>query len=720
MNTPDNLRQAESGVYYTPDFFDDWISAVGDASATRAGRKGKVINLPCAFDIETTSAKTSGGQPYGTMYAWAFALDGAVMIGRTWEQWQLFMTRLQAALNISSSRRLWIFVHNNQFDFQFYRHYLNVVEVFAREARRPMFVRDDRGFEFRDSFILTNSSLANVGKNLVRLPVQKLTSDLDYSLPRHFKTPLTDKEIQYIINDVLVVTSLIFERMGGETGGLSRIPLTQTGYSRKHCKSACLPYDDSESRWKYVHKMEKLQLTKAEYVMAKEAFLGGFTHASPQHVTDIVEDVVSMDFTSSYPAVIVSEQVPMGPGIEVDASTIQSREELLEICDEFACLMYLELTDIDSKTETDYYISESRVEYDEDTTESFNGRIASSDKITLCCTDIDLDIILRMYDVGGITVLRMFKYYRDYLPTPYVRTVLELYKAKTELKQVEGKEEEYQRAKEMVNSLYGMMAMKIDSPEVLYDQEWLPSELPDLDEVLDKYNSDKYRFTSYLWGCWVTAAARRNVISGVLNCGEDYLYSDTDSVKLTNYEKHKPYFERYNKWITSRIKAACQYHNIPYEMAAPRTQKGKRKPLGVWDFDGHYPLFKTLGAKRYMYTTDDGQLHITCAGVSKVYGVQYLLDTYKTPEAAFKAFDNNLNIPGRYIRPDGTEATGTGKMTHIYNDAEVTEQLTDYLGNTATVHEMSSIYLEPADYSLGISGEFYHFLELIRDNRYIL
>ena len=34
---------------------------------------------------------------------------------------------------------------------------------------------------------------------------------------------------------------------------------------------------------------------------------------------------------------------------------------------------------------------------------------------------------------------------------------------------------------------------------------------------------------------------------------------------------------------------------------SPKTIKGETKTLGVWDFDGFYTDFKTLGAKRYIF-----------------------------------------------------------------------------------------------------------------------
>ena len=49
-------------------------------------------------------------------------------------------------------------------------------------------------------------------------------------------------------------------------------------------------------------------------------------------------------------------------------------------------------------------------------------------------------------------------------------------------------------------------------------------------EEIQKYNDSKNRFLYYAWGIWVTAYARRNLWTGILAVGKDYIYSDTDSI----------------------------------------------------------------------------------------------------------------------------------------------------------------------------------------------
>ena len=86
-----------------------------------------------------------------------------------------------------------------------------------------------------------------------------------------------------------------------------------------------------------------------------------------------------------------------------------------------------------------------------------------------------------------------------------------------------------------------------------------------------------------------TAYARYNLFfGGILKFGTDYIYSDTDSVFVKNYDtpEHLKVIQDYNEYITNLLKKACDFHHIPYEKLSPKTIKGEPKPLGVWDFEG--------------------------------------------------------------------------------------------------------------------------------------
>ena len=287
----------------------------------------------------------------------------------------------------------------------------------------------------------------------------------------------------------------------------------------------------------------------------------------------------------------------------------------------------------------------------------------------------------------------------SYLPKYMLQSVIEFYQKKTTLKGVQGKEREYLLFKGMLNSLYGMTVTDFAKPEIVYNDEW-KKELLDLNKCIDEYNNSKGRFLYYPWGVVVTALARKNLWSGILELGNDYIYSDTDSVKFINAEKHEEYFKRYNEDITNQLKTMCKLKGFNYEDLAPKTVKGVRKPLGVWDDDGFYEYFKTLGAKRYI-VSEQGKLKTTIAGLGKKAGAEYLLEiSNNNMLQAFKNFRIGLKVP----------AGRTGKNTHTYIDDEFKGIIVDYLGNECKIDSLSSVHLEQASFEMSISETFAEFL----------
>lgn len=253
-------------------------------------------------------------------------------------------------------------------------------------------------------------------------------------------------------------------------------------------------------------------------------------------------------------------------------------------------------------------------------------------------------------------------------------------------------------------------AIREDVPYIrnMWDSERISPEDPppemDVKAKIKEYNNSWSRFLFYPWGVWVTAFARRNIWTGILACGVDYCYSDTDSVKIRHAEKHRAYFEAYNRQITEMITAACESQGFDPARAAPRNKKGVVKPLGVWDFDGAYSRFKTLGAKRYLveYSQDPrndpkerGKMKMTVAGLNKQKALEYLRETWGE-DKVFDRFSNNMDVPGEY----------TGKLTHTYIDREIWTEFTDYLGNTREIHELAYIHMMPARYSLSMAQRF--------------
>lgn len=205
-------------------------------------KKIEYYNLSCSFDIETTStyakSKHMDKEKVAYMYIWQACIDGEVFIGRTWGEFITFYDYLVEHFMTNPYKRLVIYVHNLSFEFQFLKDRLEWDRIFALDKRKPIQAVTVDGIEFRCSYILSGFSLAKLSDQLQKYKVEKKVGDLDYSLIRHSKTPLTEKEMGYCINDILVVYSYIMECMEND-GNITKIPLTKTGYVRNYCRNKC-------------------------------------------------------------------------------------------------------------------------------------------------------------------------------------------------------------------------------------------------------------------------------------------------------------------------------------------------------------------------------------------------------------------------------------------------------------------------------------------------
>lgn len=679
------------------------------------------FNVPASFDIETTSfiaANTEDGEPIkaATMYIWQLGFNGTVVYGRTWDEWFDCLAELMHYLELSENRRLIIYVHNLGYEFQFMRNYFEWDKVFAIKQRRPVYAIF-QGLEFRCSYFLSNYALAYIGDNLLhKYPVKKLVGDLDYSKIRHSETKLTDKELDYCINDVKVVMSYIQEKIE-QDGDITKIPLTNTGYVRNYCRKECffegIDETNEEERKRtlmdYRAIMKSLQIqSKEEYEQLNRAFMGGFTHASALYSGKLMEIVGSADETSAYPAVMVTKYFPMSKGEFI--GSVEDNKLFNYYLSKYCCLFDIEFTNLKPLVEFENVLSQSRCIITGKNVIN-NGRVVSADKLITTITELDYDTLSKFYTWDYVKVFNMRIYKRGYLPRALILSVLELYGDKTTLKDVEGKEVEYLVSKNMINAAFGMMVTAVIRDEYEYNDEWLKSEA-DVASQLSSYNKNFNRFLYYGWGVWVTAHARHNLFSAIYEFGNDYVYSDTDSVKGINFDDHLEYFKNYNNNVLNELLKVCNHYKIPFSKCVPKTKKGEPKMLGVWDREDGYLRFKTVGAKRYMYENPDGKLGMTVSGLNKRCALPYLLEENdNNHDVIFEKFGEGLFIPAMYTGKDKLTHSGTGKNTLTYIEDEMAGTLVDYLGKKAKWHELSAIHMEPQSYFMSLIGDYIKYLE---------
>lgn len=650
----------------------------------------KVDNNIYTFDIETTTYIRLNGKQYDSlsyedftekqkeeaefysiMYIWMFGINDTVYYGRTWEELKEFLYKIN---QVVPEKKI-LFIHNLSYEFQFLRGQFDFTDVFARTQRKVMKCKFmDYNFECHCTYFMTNLSLENLAKTY-KLNVNKLVGNLDYNILRSPITRLTEKELAYCENDCLVLYYYI--KLELETYiRVDKIPITLTGKVRRELQE--LVYKNIG----YRRKMRKaINNDPHIYGLLIKAFQGGYTHASWIYADEVLENVDSYDFTSSYPYVMTSFKYPMTEFVREDVKTVDDMYRL------YAYLLVVRFKNLKCKYFNNF-ISSSKCNYVKGCKYD-NGRIIEAEEIEIVLTDIDFKFILDTYNCE-YEILESYSSIYGYLPNLLINFILDKYVKKTELKNVEEKHTEYQREKSMFNSIYGMSVTNTIRNDIEYDNDsgWLEKELSN-EEIQDKLDKEKKKgFLSFSTGVWVTAYARNNLLRNLIKLDKYQVYADTDSLKLLNgYDKNV--IINYNKEVKERIKFVSNLLKIPIEKFQPKDIKGEKHLLGVFDCetkkgDKHtYKKFITQGAKKYATEDFEGNINITVAGVPKEKGAKAL--------KKIEDFKDNFEF----------KSSITGKQTLIYLDEQEESDIIDCEGNIYHNTDRTGCAMIPCSYVLG-------------------
>lgn len=636
------------------------------------------INVICAFDIEFTTIP-DGDSVKGFMYVWQFNINGHTIIGRTWAEFIQLLDILKMMLNIGEHQRLIIYVHNLGVEFSYFRKYFDWIEMTANSARRPIKAVTKSGFEFRCSYMLSGMSLKALGQSLVKHDVRKLLGDLDYTVLRNNQTPLTDDELAYCKNDVDIIVCYIDELLE-QHKSVASIPLTKTGFVRRYCKKHV-------RNKKVLANIRSLKITDyMEYLQLRRAFQGGFTHGNLHHIGKTLSNVASFDLTSAYPSVMCYEMYPMSTPKYYMSMTYDEYVELTKTKLVIADFMFYDL--IEKEDMPEHIISESKVAGGVDV-DSDNGRVIMMTKGMVTATNIDFEQYEKFYYWSDVEIRNVRAYRKTYLPYDFVNVILSFYEDKNKLKGVKGREAEYVLKKAMLNSLYGMCVTDIIRDDITYTSDWCVCSHTEneYEDLVNKYNDDN-RILYYPWGIFITAYVRRIITNAILELGDDYVYSDTDSVKFLNLEKHKSYFDTFNNTVSQKLKIALDKRYSKANI--------NNKLLGSFDYEGTYDKFKTLGAKRYM-TLNNGVLSYTVSGLPKVKPLLYLLAKFDTIDEIFDWFDvEGFMVPEDY----------SSKLVSCYSDDPY-----DAVINGVHMHEESGVALKPSGFDATLSKTFYDLIQ---------
>lgn len=394
-----------------------------------------------------------------------------------------------------------------------------------------------------DSLKILPFSVAAIAKGF-NLPISKL--EIDYHETREKGHELTQQEIDYLRNDVDIVAralNTLFEQgLTKMTQGSNALyDYKQTVGTKNFNKWFPIPDYDSDIR---------------------QSYKGGFTYLNPKFKELDLSEGIVLDVNSLYPSVMYYQPLPYGEGIFFKGKYKPDKIYNLYV-QMFTCQFELKpgyIPTIQLKNNLSFIPTQYL--------ESSDG-----EDVTLCLTNVDLELFMEHYDVFNIefhsgwkfkSTIGLFKDYIDKWNKVKMESTLNGNKAMRTL------------AKLMLNALYGKFAL---NPNV-------QSKLPWYDNGVIKYKLGEKETREPIYipvGTFITAWARYKTISSAQKVYDRFVYADTDSLHLVGTE-------------------------IPDMLDIDPVK------LGAWKHESTFTRARFIRQKSYIEEID-GVLNITCAGM---------------------------------------------------------------------------------------------------------
>lgn len=416
---------------------------------------------------------------------------------------------------------------------------------------------------FYDSQKILNISVEQVAKDF-NLPIHKLT--LDYKGKREIGHKLTQHEIDYIRNDVEIMSQALQK-------------VFEQGLTKMTIGSDALNYYKTT-----IPNFNKIypQLDPVVNEFVRKSYKGGFTYLNPKYKEKQTGEGIVLDVNSMYPSMMYERKLPFGIPVEFDGEYQYDPVYDLYIIN-FACRFELKpgkIPSIQLKHTMDFQGNEYL--------ESSNGL-----NIEMWLTSVDYELFKENYYIyepvyaGGYkfkSAHGLFKDYIDFWINQKIKSKKEKNYSMTKI------------SKLMLNSCYGKFGLSTRS---VVKQPYMT------DDGVVKYNLKKEKDRKMVYtamASFITSYGRQHIIStsqkirdwSIKKYGEDYyVYSDTDSIhmRVGNIDED-----------INELKQIIEIDDYK---------------LNAWALEGHYKRGSYIRQKSYVEEDFDGKLNVTIAGFPK-------------------------------------------------------------------------------------------------------
>lgn len=571
-------------------------------------------NTKAIQNIVTLNIKSCVFENRATSYLWTASVENndslKLFHGRTMEQFKDFISELidnaklgspfcktvtenreSVTATIRTTPIIYIYDHNLDMDFQFLRNIFKKLSVFAASERKPFYA----AVTYKGARIIFNNT-----NKLIPLSLDEW--DKTYNLTNQTRptyteptgitseTPIAPYEIaqSFYDNQIIHFGILQYKKKYFD---LKSIPLTQASAVRQEIKKTLKGYGEKE--WFQKCKEVTQSYTFESYSDICRAFIGGSNHINHKYKSITLKNICSFDSNSNYIYVLATKKFPTTPFIETETDN-----------DPDYCYLYnITIEGMKCKLHNTYFPASKCDEItgliDDD------GNIKEAQYATMTITDQDLNIIKEVYEIKSITYHWIKKSKAESLPKCMIRLMMEYYNKKAQIKGT-GQDSLYAMIKSALNCFYGVFVTRNIRDEIIFDEDWKKI-------LLTKDNFAKKIeelckgdiFITYQIGAWVTAYARRLLWNFITKLDQHVVYFDTDCVKGFFTPDDINTIETLNNQIKDTLTDVPKHD----------------RPLGVFECDGKYDEFKTIGTKRYA-TLENGTITTTIAGLPKSAGLK--------------------------------------------------------------------------------------------------
>ena len=518
---------------------------------------------------------------------------------------QDFFNDLFKTLEETDKKKALIYFHNLSFDGSFilpylYKtyHYIEADEDTKLEDGDFSCIIDDfkniyqirlkfnkKELEFRDSLRNIPTSIDELGK---AFGLPKLKETHNYTEFKNYKdiSEVTEEEIKYITNDVRILVKAVNYMLKEGMGGLT---FSSSAYNNLKMHN---------------HTFFKEQLAKPTDDMINliidRSCKGGFTNYNPLFRNKIIEDVISFDYNSLYPAVMLEDEMPYGVPILLE------NEEQIKDYPLYRLHIYC------------IYVQEAECNYDSipfigtkknifGVAYDYSRKISDS---VICLWENEYKLF--QYNYHGdwsVTNIVAFKSRRFLFKRFLYDKIKTKEEASAELHRLDSikdtmPEEEYIDKKAMaemkkrvaklymngVSGKFGMKDTRFSSFISGYNRDGSL-------EFGEKASSTQYYYRAIY--SKITSGGRCRLITHIEENVDRVLYWDTDSIYLIGKE------------VPVSIQANCDDNRI-----------------GALKYEGHYKRMKVIKAKCYIKELDDGKLVRSIAGATPEIKEQINFDNF--------------------------------------------------------------------------------------------